>query len=619
MPLTRRGALGLTAELLLVACHRGSTVVPGDGPSPQRHRALRAYEAQTAFAHLYGYVRFFHATDAASSADWRKLAAQGVAYVAAANTLGELTDALDDVFRPLAPQLQLWVSPEPEPPRPKPPRASEGLVYWQYQGYPGSIVALHKPPYYKVRVTNEPQGRPRYGPTPAPSTTIEGELTADLHARLPVVLSNVGAARAAEGMSFEGLDFELGARALTPDGWEDEPVRVGTVVEIWNVLRHFYPYQAEVRVPWDKALYRAVAAASKASSIEEAVDAVRGLVHMLQDGHGYVGHPRLPRQRALPFRMEVVENEAVVTATEAPDRFPLGAIVQSIGGEKALDRIRALEGKLSGSRHWRRFRAAAWESTAGPAHTKTKVTIEDDAGRRTTAGEFERNHPLVPARPEPIAVFDDGVFYVDLTRAQWSDIRERIEEIAVAPGVVFDMRGYPNETHRILDHLMTESEDIEWMQVPRYLEPGGHAVGWFPIGWHLRPETPHIYGHRAFLVSPAAISYSESVLSYVEAYGLGTLVGEAPSAGANGDIVRVDSLAGFFVVFSGMRVTRHDGRRFHVQGVAPQVKVQRTIEGLRQGRDEVLDGALQLVRDKIALSPVVIPEPVVEDPTVPDV
>jgi hypothetical protein len=341
---------------------------------------------------------------------------------------------------------------------------------------------------------------------------------------------------------------------------------------------------------------------------------VRELVAQLQDGHGFAGHPRLPHQRALPFRMEVVQGKPVITATEEPARFPVGAVVESIGKESALTKVQTLAARVSGSSHWRTFRAAAWEATAGPAHARVPVRLSDAAGERTIHSAYERSEPLIPARPEPVSTFEDGVFYIDLTRATWADIKARLAEISVAPGVVFDMRGYPNETHRILDHLMDAPEDTEWMHVPRYLAPGGEAVSWFPIGWHLRPSQPRVYGHRAFLVSPAAISYSESVLSYVEAHALGTIVGEAPSAGANGDIVRVDSLAGLFVIFTGMRVTRHDGRRFHVQGVAPQVRVQRTVEGLRAGRDEVLDEALALVRRKIETSPVEIPEPVPPPP-----
>ena len=108
----------------------------------------------------------------------------------------------------------------------------------------------------------------------------------------------------------------------------------------------------------------------------------------------------------------------------------------------------------------------------------------------------------------------------------------------------------------------------------------------------------------------------------MEAHRLGTLVGEAPSAGANGDVVRLDSLGGFFVLFTGMRVTRHDGQPFHVRGVVPQIRVTRTIEALRAGRDEELEVALADVRRRrpsgpLELPPKPAPEPLedqIDDP-----
>jgi C-terminal processing protease CtpA/Prc len=136
------------------------------------------------------------------------------------------------------------------------------------------------------------------------------------------------------------------------------------------------------------------------------------------------------------------------------------------------------------------------------------------------------------------------------------------------------------------------------MHVPRFVEPDGNVIGWHDIGWHRRPREPHIEAPVAFLISAEAISYAESMLSYVEAHELGTLVGTT-TAGANGDIVRFDTLAGFFVVYSGMRVTRHDGSPFHQGGVRPQLEVHRTIAGLRAGRDEVLEAGLRVVREQV--------------------
>jgi C-terminal processing protease CtpA/Prc len=43
-----------------------------------------------------------------------------------------------------------------------------------------------------------------------------------------------------------------------------------------------------------------------------------------------------------------------------------------------------------------------------------------------------------------------------------------------------------------------------------------------------------------------------------------------------------------------MRVTRHDGSPFHLAGVRPTVPVEPTVAGIRAGRDEVLERALEI-------------------------
>jgi hypothetical protein len=189
--------------------------------------------------------------------------------------------------------------------------------------------------------------------------------------------------------------------------------------------------------------------------------------------------------------------------------------------------------------------------------------------------------------------------YVNLTRNDWPDIEGRIDEIATAPGVVFDMRGYPGDVRRILDHLLRAPEDAEWMQVPRIVEPDGRVIGWHSLGWHRRPATPTIEGSVVFLISAEAISYAESILGYVEAHDLGTLVG-SPTAGANGDIVRLDTLGGFYVVFTGMRVTLHDGSPLHVRGIEPDVSIHPTLDDVQAGRDVVLEAGLRVVRRTIS-------------------
>jgi hypothetical protein len=190
-----------------------------------------------------------------------------------------------------------------------------------------------------------------------------------------------------------------------------------------------------------------------------------------------------------------------------------------------------------------------------------------------------------------------GVWYVDLTRARTTDITPAIEKLASATGVIFDVRGYPTDAGAwILPHLIGAEEGDRWMHVAKITGPFGQSAGWQSFGWDLKPTRPRLSGKIVFLTDGRAISYAESVMGYVSGRTLGTVIGST-TAGTNGNIAMFSIPGGFNVIFTGMRVTAHDGQTpHHLVGITPDIPVTPTIAGLREGRDEVLERALAFIR-----------------------
>lgn len=196
--------------------------------------------------------------------------------------------------------------------------------------------------------------------------------------------------------------------------------------------------------------------------------------------------------------------------------------------------------------------------------------------------------PVREARPGAIEEIRPGVWYVDLLRTDWNTLRPRLPQLAAAPAVVFDVRGYPRDAgRRLLPHLLKAPDRDRWMHVPCIVEPFGRVAAWQSRGWDLAPAAPHLASKAVFLADARSISYGESVMGYVEAYGLGTIVGSA-TAGTNGNVNTFSVPSGMAITFTGMRVTRHDGSAFHLLGVQPDVPVEPTVAGIKAGRDEVL-------------------------------
>jgi len=68
-----------------------------------------------------------------------------------------------------------------------------------------------------------------------------------------------------------------------------------------------------------------------------------------------------------------------------------------------------------------------------------------------------------------------------------------------------------------------------------------------------------------------------------------------PSAGSNGDMTRLVLPGALELTFTGQGVRRPDGRQLQRIGLQPHIASIPTLEGLRAGRDEVLERAVSFI------------------------
>lgn len=434
--------------------------------------------------------------------------------------------------------------------------------------------------------------------TPIAGATIDVELALGLKARVPMSLTDAEAR--AESPALTNLRAML-ARTSAP-ARDDMDVVLADVVVAWSVFRHFYPYWSDISVDWDARLRPHVQNALGAAATREAhLEVVRTVVADLRDGHGGVRDVPATPQSILPVQFRILDSRLVVTASNDA-AAPVGSVVTAIGGASASTLVAKETQLSSGTAQWRQSRAANALLTCRLQSTvAVSIELPDGSMRYAQLPCGRSGARAVEARPDSIAELQPGVWYVDLTRVRAAQLRPMLDTLAKASGVVFDMRGYPTDAGvMVLPHLMRTPEDStdRWMHVPRIARPFGKFAAWQSMTWNLRPAMPHIGGQRVFLTDGRAISYAESVMGYVRDYKLGTIIGGA-TAGANGNVAGFSVPGGFSVVFTGMRVTRHDGRTpYHTLGVSPDIPLEPTLAGIRAGRDELLERALATLRTR---------------------
>ena len=595
---------GFLPLLLLAAPALAQT---GGSAESQEGLAPATLENLRAFAKLYGYVRYFHPSDEASEVDWERFVVQGVREVKDASSQEELKKRLEALFTPIAPTVQIYDADDAPPPPVAllTPEDTAGLelVAWQHRG-----VGLGNPgPYESARlVASAETGRVTgalFGPRPAAGEVVEKPLPRGLAAQIPLALySRDGhTLRPEDAPPPERLEAALQAINLSTLTATDEALRYADVIIAWNVFQHFYPYFDVVDVDWDAVLTKTLRRAGNDRSPEDFLQTLRWMVAQLDDGHGRVGHPLEEGRAGLPFVVDEVEGEVVVVAVadEVADGkdacFERGDVVTSLGGVPSEGVLDEAERYISGSPQWKRYRALR-EFGRGERGSEIRLTLERPG--ETVACEVTRNFDgsLEEARPEPIAELYDGVYYVDLSRAEMRAVSRRAPALSAAKGVIFDLRGYPNSNHDVLRYLTrTPLRSARW-EVPEQIYPDQmDLVGYDTSGrWTLPPKAPRFTGKIVFLTDARAISYAESVLGIVEYYELGEIVG-GPTAGANGNVNPFTLPGEYTLRWTGMRVVKHDGSQHHLIGIQPTVPVERTLSGVREGKDEVLERALGLI------------------------
>jgi C-terminal processing protease CtpA/Prc len=429
---------------------------------------------------------------------------------------------------------------------------------------------------------------------PQPGETVDIDLGSGLRARVPIALysrngQTIGDDPAAARRS------QAGARPIPQAGY-DVIAGIADVVVAWNVLQHFWPYWDAVPVDWSAELDTALRDAVHDRSVDDHIATLQRLAAAAPDAHARIGCPGKRHQAMPPFAVDVVEGRIVVTAS-ADSRIVPGDVIVSVNGRPADVQLNEYEALASGSPQFRTVRAR-WRFGNGPPGSRLTLTVR--RGNAALDVAVTRNDETVSVSSGPaFRRFDDGTYYIDLSRVSMGEIDAAMTQLAGAPGVVFDLREPPNGGHMVLPHLLTRPDDAkEWLRFPHVIRPDHGPTStptWDTEGWELPVLQPHIAGRVAFLVGPATASYGESIVGIVEHYRLGELVGSA-TAGANGNFAQIAEPSGCTSTFTGLRVTKLDGSRLHLLGFRPTIPATSTIAGIIAGRDEVLEKALAYVR-----------------------
>ncbi|HVW62573.1 MAG TPA: S41 family peptidase, partial [Puia sp.] len=379
-------------------------------------------------------------------------------------------------------------------------------------------------------------------------------------------------------------------------------VRLGGVIITWNVFRHFFAYWEDASATPDQLLEKGLTKAATDKNRYDFLQTLRLMTAPLNDGHINIFlQGDTIRQGYAPLVFAVAEGRLVIDKVLDSSLRPAlapGDVVSVINGQPAGSYLAGLDQYASGSPQLKVFRDLI-NLTVGPRDSLLTLGVVRADGAHNIKVERTMewqawNHAK---SNRPSGWIKPGIFFIDIDRDPMDSINKWMPQLAKAKAIICDLRGYPNGNDGLIRHFLDKEEDTKWMFVPKITYPDYQHVTYNSGGWHLTPDSPHLQAKVFFLTDGSAISYAESYMGFIKDLHLATVVGQ-PTAGTNGNVNPFYLPGGFRVSFTGMLVKDHNGGKHHLKGIVPDVPVERTIKGIREGKDEFLEKAIRLAEEK---------------------
>jgi C-terminal processing protease CtpA/Prc len=372
------------------------------------------------------------------------------------------------------------------------------------------------------------------------------------------------------------------------------------VFRFWNMVEYWFPYRDLIDEDWDAVLRDSIVRVGTAQDRATFRREVAALVARADDGHANAGYGLgIPPEGdcLVPAHVRHVEGQFVVKGLwdGAQSDLRIGDVIEAIDGKPVRTIVEDARPYYGASNEIARSGRIARVLTRG-ACGDVKVSVRRD----TRIDLVAKRVPIDFAKLGPDGRNDrpgetfqwlkPKTGYLKLSTLKAADAAKYVRELANADALVVDVRNYPAEyvVYALGNLLVDERTTFVQFTTADLANPGafewGNAV-------KLGPTRPHFGGRVAILVDETSISQAEYTTMALRASPRALVVG-SQTAGADGNLSPIVLPGDIRTGFSGIGVYYPDRAPTQQEGVKIDVPCAPTIAGIRAGRDEVLDCAL---------------------------
>ena len=385
-----------------------------------------------------------------------------------------------------------------------------------------------------------------------------------------------------------------------------EGKRLLGLFRFWNVARYYFPYMYVNGGDWNDVLLEFIPRMIAAKNAADYHFTTLELTTRLRDTHvttTSVGIGMSIGGGTAPFTARSIEGQVVVWrltpgGTADRDGVRVGDVITHIDGA-TIDELRQEHAKYIPAGNPATLERKLIARLLRSGNRSVMYTVERNGSVRTisVATSFTPPTRLTYRVTELAKVLPNTNFgYINMGDLNPDQVDSAYAIVKNTAGLVMDVRNYPRSTMYQFARLFnpTARPFVKFTSVDSTF-PG-------QVVWRAGPPAgppagnPEYYrGRIAILADERTQSHAEFTVMALRTSPENKVIGSA-TAGADGNITRLQLPGGITTLFTGLGVFYPDGKETQRIGLAPDIEARPTLRGTRAGKDEVLDRALEYLR-----------------------
>ncbi len=564
----------------------------------------------TSFAKAYGYVKYFHPSAECTEINWDKFSAYGTEEILKCKDQNEVVQRLNQLFQPIGPAINFSKKQKRFNLRTITPKnwKTYKTTYWQHLGvstgmqyqYPyNAYNSVRVNQFRQVNDTTEVIAKPIFTESPKLGELIETEIGNGIYCQIPLALYTDGRETYPKSQSINSLKSIIDNIDTKPTNLS---ARIGNVINVYNVIHHFYPYFDEVEVDWDMEFEKALKRCFKDKTSTDHLITLQKFTSPIKDGHIWIWQGQSPYNYYPPIQWEWIQNSLVITDVLDDNLdIKVGDVVTKVNNQSAYDYIKEVSSRISAGTDTYLYYSA--KNRCLSAEKDKELLLEINNKKITlqhNKNSKEYSFNSLEIQKQMYKNLGNDIMYLNLGAIHNDTIIKLLPKLSQMKGLICDFRGHNWRIWNFVSHFMkndTQAENV--MKIPKIIYPNQERmVGYKESGWNYTASKPYL-GHvkTVFIVDGRTKSSAESFMMIVKSFNLATIVGEQ-TAGANGNMNPFKMLGDISMYWTGMKVVNTDGSQFHTIGIIPDITVEKTIDGIKAGKDEFLEKAIEIITNK---------------------